>query len=741
MMSRAAGTALGVLFLACVGLPALSDEAIPERRPAHQQAFKLPEPRDLGDGPRFPLSELGARFGIIVTVVDENVHIIHRDGSELRLRASSPGERPLELGKAEILVSNADVWARAKDVPRLLGLPGTLDADAREMTVSLPPDEAQPVETFLVAKPVVLSAPRKRGQTARARRPRPDSRAGRDSSGLVTEVMTGDTSLGVSHLSLLNSPGMTGVYQQVTRPASSDAHRTSRDLDPQSPVRHTVAQFSMEMHEEDRVYAAGDVFDPLCGTATGFEMRTAVNEDAWIGAAVLVPNDSVREDAEGQVSLRAAAPVGPHVSTDLAVSLDGSYSLSGQWRRGSTALRSSILDRADLSRRDVSVEHQIARSIRGYARSSELQGLYGARADLLGAEWRLGKARLALERTRGVSGDEVWGTDAVSMSLLRGRSASTIRYLVPREADGRSGLEWFVSRFHPSGRQVFFSSSAPSTGTAPTDRTYRVGTSWPVGQGLRLRAALGWDSEELHPEAKMEWRPSRDKVITLQYGPFDMDASGGALDTAIVLQASMAFGGTAREPHGTGRVVGQVRDDSGQGVGDVAVVLEEVTVTFTRSDGTFEFRGVKPGRQIVKIDDNRLHADLGGQLRPRVVFVSENGTESADFVVTRLCRISGGVYVRSADGTLREPLPDAVVQLSDGRLARTNSQGRYSFVGLGPGRYTVSLASSMDVSTLRPLAPTSWSFRLQPGDEVDGADFTFERRERPVIFGFLTTEQ
>jgi hypothetical protein len=109
--------------------------------------------------------------------------------------------------------------------------------------------------------------------------------------------------------------------------------------------------------------------------------------------------------------------------------------------------------------------------------------------------------------------------------------------------------------------------------------------------------------------------------------------------------------------------------------------------------------------------------------------------------VIRLCRISGGVYVRSADGTLREPLADAVVQLSDGRLARTNSQGRYSFVGLEPARYTVSLASSMDVSTLRPLAPTSWSFRLQPGDEADGADFTFEHRERHVIFGDLTAEQ
>ncbi len=740
-MYRGLGGVMGLLLLACIGMPALSDEAAPEPWPAHDQALTLPAPRDLGDGPRIPLPEVAAQFGIIVTVADESVNIVRRDGTELRLKASRPGEEPSGLDAALLLVNGTEVWARAEDVPRLLGLAGTVSGDGRPMAVGVAADEAQPVETFLVAKPVVLPSAPKREQSKRRTPELPDTDGGRDTSPVVTEMMTGDTSLGISQLSLLNTPGMTGVYQQVVGPASSDARRTGRDLDPESPVQHTVAQFSMEVHEEDRVYVAGDMFDPLSGTATGFEVRASVDEATWVGAAVLASDDRVRGDAEGQVSLRAETPFGPHADTDLAVSLDGSYAVSGEWRRGSTALRSSVLDRADLWRRDVSAEHQIARSVRGYARASELRGLYAARADLLGVEWRVGKANLALERTTGVSGDESWGSDALSVSLFGGRFTSTMRYLVPRDGSGRSGLEWFVSRFHPSGRQVFLSSSAPRTGTASSDRTYRVGTSYPIGHGLRLRAALGWDSEELHPEAKLEWRPARDKIVTLQYGPFEIDASGRALDTAVVLQASMAFGGTARGPRGTGRVVGRVSDDRGHGVGDVAVVLEEVAVTFTRADGSFEFRRVTPGRQTVRIDGDRLHTDLGGALRPRVVFVQENGTERADFVVTRLCRIAGGVYVRSANGALREPLADAVVELSDGRLARTNSVGRYSFVGLEPARYTVSLASTMDVSTLCPLAPTSWSFRLQPGDEVDGADFTFERRERPVIFGDLTAEQ
>ncbi len=79
--------------------------------------------------------------------------------------------------------------------------------------------------------------------------------------------------------------------------------------------------------------------------------------------------------------------------------------------------------------------------------------------------------------------------------------------------------------------------------------------------------------------------------------------------------AGLAFGGTGRGPRGAGRVVGRVSDDRGHGLGDAAVVLEEVAIVCPRSDATFELRGVEPGRQTVRIDG----ADFTFERRERPV--------------------------------------------------------------------------------------------------------------------------
>jgi len=64
----------------------------------------------------------------------------------------------------------------------------------------------------------------------------------------------------------------------------------------------------------------------------------------------------------------------------------------------------------------------------------------------------------------------------------------------------------------------------------------------------------------------------------------------------------------------------------------------------------------------------------------------------------------------------------------------TNSKGRYVFEGLDPGRYVVSLVSMEDANKLDPLGPTSWTVTLTPGDRIEEADFTFEQRQRPIVF-------
>jgi hypothetical protein len=394
-----------------------------------------------------------------------------------------------------------------------------------------------------------------------------------------------------------------------------------------------------------------------------------------------------------------------------------------------------VIDRLRLQHRDLSWNYYVLPAVKAFGRHATAAGEYDAETQLLGLDWRLGQTRIGVEQHRGVSSGQAWSRDSLSLSLLQRRTNLSLRYILPHQQADRRGLEWYVSRFDASGRQVYFSSAAPASGSAQGGRSYRLGASLPVRKHFRSRIGVELGPNGIYPEGKLEWRPSFDAMVSLRYGLLDSEfAWGDTVDRGIVLQASVAFGGGGLAPRRTGRIVGRVRDDAGRGVADVAVVLEDAGATYTRADGSFEFKGVAPGRQRVKVDLDRLHADLGGAPAPRTVFVQPHAAERADFIVTRLCRVAGRVYVQSAPGETGEVVVGAVVELSDGQRATTNSEGAYSFDSLPPGLHTVSFASSTDASTLTPTSPTSWSFRLEPGAQVTRADFVFVRRGRPVVF-------
>ena len=726
---------LGLFLLTGTGNGA-ADEAPPRARPA----VELPAVVDFGDGPRLPLTSLGGQLGIIVTITGEHVNIVRPDGSELRLKGAMPEDVPLTTDRPVLLLSQADAWAAPEDLARLLGVASDLDPEGGRFLAGHSPRAQQSLETFAVAKPIVVShTPVRTSEEPQPRRlPRIDP--GGEGDRVLTDVAPIEVGLGVTEVSSFGGPGMTGIYQEMVGPGWGTVSGGARQLRSDSPVHRTLSYFTLDVYEGDRTYILGDISDPLFGTSTGIEMRSALSDSTSVGAAVLVPDQRLGVNGDGQLALRAETASDSGLATEVSIATDGSYSLSGRWERPGMSLRSHIMDSYGIRRRDFAWKHEPLPAVILSGRVAGANGAYDARASLMGLHWRLGHARLGLERARGVSASEPWGTDALSLSLLRGRTSGAVRYVLPSEATGREGLEWHLSRFDPSGRQVFLSSSAPTGGEWDSGRSYRLGSSWPIQRNVRLRSALDWDRQGIHPEGKIEWRPSRDKVISLRYGVFDSGLSGEAAERALVLQASFGFGSTGGQPQGTGRVFGRVKDNLGQGVADVALVLEEVAVTFTRSDGSYEFRGVDPGRQTVRIDRDRLHADLGGKLAPRVVCVRDDAAERADFVVTRLCQVSGSVYVQSGSGEHRNSLANVVLELSDGQRAATNSEGGYSFVGLKPGRYTVYLASTMDASALTPLAPTSWSFNLAPGDQVASANFTFERRERPIIFEVLRTD-
>jgi hypothetical protein len=696
------------------------------------RAASTPSSGDVTEGQLIPLTPIASRFGVIVTITGSHINIVRRDGTELRLKGLLPGDAVETDNAPVLLLQQGDAWVRPLELPQLLGLRDDADLEAGISQTSLLKGA---FESFEVKKPVVYRpAPQKKSaEPDRHRRlPTMDTL---DGGGFVqTETSPVEVGLGVSRLSSFSTPEMAGLYQEVVGPSSSAVAGAPRQLGDPSPVDRTLSYLSVEVYEGDRFFFLGDVSDPLFGPATGFDLRSVRPDGAWLGAAVVAPVEPGSAHRDGQFALRAGMPSSDGLGGEVSFSADGSHLLVGEWQHAGTSFRASLLDCFDLQRRDLSWSHLLLPATKVFGRHAQAQGDYDAATQLLGIEWRLGRARLGVEQHRGVSAGETWGSDALSLSLLQKRTTASLRYVLAQQDSGRQGMEWFISRFDSSGRQVYFSSTAPAAASLQGGRTYRLGASLPVKEHVRSRVSVELGAGGFHPEGKLEWRPSRDKVVSLRYGLLDQELVGTGAERGLVLQGSFAFGGAGLPPRGTGRIVGRVRDDASRGVADVAVVLEEVAVTFTRADGSFEFKGVPVGRQRVKLDQDRLHADLGGAPSPRTVFVQQDGAERADFVVTRLCRVAGRVYVQSPSREHREPVVGAVVELSGGRRATTNSEGAYSFDSLPPGPYAVSFASSTDASTITPTSPTSWSFRLRPGDQVAEADFVFEWRARPVVF-------
>jgi|GEM_PF-2489704 len=690
---------------------------------------------DFGDGPRIPLARVAARVGVIVIVTGERANIVRRDGTEVRLHVTPCDAAMDEIRGSPLVLKWSEVWARTKDLPWLLGSESaTLDENGALTAAGRPASGWMRFEEFSVPKPVVS----RDTNEPKSHRGRPIGQLKRigcdDENGEAVSVgvSASEVDLAVTRTATFSTPKMLGCYQERTSSSPGLASKWDRVLIRGLPVIQSVEHLSLSIMDEDISYEVGDLLDPLFDRATGvgFSSKFA---DIKIGARALVPDGGIEKDNRGQLSVRASALWGGHVDADVALGSDGSCFASGKWGGDGMSLRLSAASRPDLRKQEMSWGQDLTKSLRGFAQRAELVGTHEARMDVLGLQWRMKRGYASVERVRGEAGGEAWGSDGLTLLALRGRTSGLVRYVVPVQPTGRKGFEWFYSWFNSKGQQVFAGSTAPAGGELGRGRCFRVGGSVPLRRGVTLRASVEGGSEGIRPEGRVEWRPSPEKVMMLRYGLLGSGVSESCVERGIVLQAQVSFGSTGRAPRGTGRVVGMVRNDIGRGVRGVMVTLDGETMAVTRADGSYAFEGVDPGRHVLAVKRERLHAGLGGMLPTRVVYVRGDGTEVVEFSVTRLCRIEGGVFVRES-GDAREALTGAIVQLSTGEVAMTNSKGRYVFEGLDPGRYVVSLVSMEDANKLDPLGPTSWTVTLTPGDRIEEADFTFEQRQRPIVF-------
>lgn len=189
----------------------------------------------------------------------------------------------------------------------------------------------------------------------------------------------------------------------------------------------------------------------------------------------------------------------------------------------------------------------------------------------------------------------------------------------------------------------------------------------------------------------------------------------------VELYAGLGLSGSLYRPrvYTTGNVTGSVRDAS-TGKPLVAVVsfpaeVAPAPVMTDPAQGAFKARGVRPGVVAIRAEaEGYLSAE-------RTVEVTAGRTSRIDFSL-KLRPTAGSLAGRITDPATGKPLA-ASVALKGTNIppARTDSDGRYSFISLPTGDYSVEASAEGYLTATRSL-------KVEP-DRETRADFTLVRRE------------
>ncbi|MFZ0929257.1 MAG: SdrD B-like domain-containing protein [Syntrophobacteraceae bacterium] len=205
---------------------------------------------------------------------------------------------------------------------------------------------------------------------------------------------------------------------------------------------------------------------------------------------------------------------------------------------------------------------------------------------------------------------------------------------------------------------------------------------------------------------------------------------------------------SGQEWMGTGSIEGWVFDDKNlngaldrdeKGVEGVKVKLEDGSTVVTDKDGHYSFPSVGAGKHVVILDAARIPAAytfVGAETA--TVEVRHRSSARVDFPFILGAGIRGRVLAATKDGetaVAATGVPDVLVVLKPGDMnTYTDSKGNFSFDGIIPKQYEISLAPDTLPERGEVLAPQTLSVNLAPGDKTNGLQFTIHIKERRVIF-------
>jgi hypothetical protein len=203
-----------------------------------------------------------------------------------------------------------------------------------------------------------------------------------------------------------------------------------------------------------------------------------------------------------------------------------------------------------------------------------------------------------------------------------------------------------------------------------------------------------------------------------------------ARERAFAVEYSVPIGVPLHRIASLGQLRGRIMDDRGVGVRNV-LVNAGAFVAVTDVDGQYLFPSLPPGTYFVVVDPASIGIGYI-TLRPMPVEVIVRGAaeERLDIGVVKSARVGG--TVRSFDfaeegitDTTQTRLADAggrqgiILELSNGvEIHRriTDTQGRFLFADLRPGRWTLRVAGG-DMPAQHYLERESLDLEVQPGSE------------------------
>lgn len=130
--------------------------------------------------------------------------------------------------------------------------------------------------------------------------------------------------------------------------------------------------------------------------------------------------------------------------------------------------------------------------------------------------------------------------------------------------------------------------------------------------------------------------------------------------------------------------------NSGGGVGNVLVTLDNKFVQRTDVSGSFQFSFVPPGQHEITIDNSSIPRGFTASNPVQTIIVQGGQAATASFYIGTFGGILGHVYGTDPLGN-PTPLSNVQLRVDGGTYAQTDSSGAFGFGGLSAGQHVVTV--------------------------------------------------